>query len=275
MKKLAILSISLLIFVFLAGCVNQSDGGESGIGVVIKSFTALPTTTEPKMPVLLQLDIQNSGGTVAGNVTADLLGLTYEWSVSPQRTQDIGELYPSDPSRGIAQGEERIIEWDLSAPGKTRDIPYSATAHVSYTYTTTLEAEIKAVTYDYLRQTGETGGISFQGTSTGPLLIKIIASSTVISGGRIPVQVQIQNTGGGHVNGNKLTLDLGSTKDLSCSRTIVTLIGGKTASLYCTLQVGSEPFTNYKIFPISISTSYSYWIERTTSITVLKTPVSA
>ncbi len=268
MKELAILSISLLIFVFLAGCVTTPS--TTGSGVAIKSLTVIPTTTEPDMPVLLQLDIQNTGGTVARGVTAELLGLTDEWSISPGRTQSIEELYPSDSSRGITEGEERIIEWDLSAPGKTRDIPYSATAHVSYAYTTTMEAEIKAIAADYLRQTGETGGISFQGTSAGPFSIKIIAPTTVISGGRIPVQVQIQNTGGGYVTGNKLSLQ---TSGLSCSKYDVTLIGGKSATLYCTLPI--EKFTNYKIFPISISTSYIYWIEQETSITVLKSPVTA
>jgi hypothetical protein len=267
MKELAILSISLLIFVFLAGCVNQQTS--TGSGVVIKSLTAIPTTTEPDMPVLLQLDIQNTGGTVAGGVTAELLGLTDDWSISPVRTQSIGELYPSDSSRGITEGEERIIEWELSAPGKTRDMPYSATAHVSYAYTTTMEAEIKAIEAGYLRQTGESGGIEFQGISTGPLSIKIIAPTTVISGGRIPVQVQIQNTGGGYVTGNRLSLQ---TSGLNCSKYDVTLIGGKSASLYCTLPIGK--FTNYKIFPVSISTTYTYWAEEEISITVLKTPVT-
>jgi len=268
MKELAILSISLLIFVFLAGCVGQQQSG--GSGVVIKSFTALPATTEPDTPVLLQLNIQNTGGTIAKAVTAELLGLTEEWSISEGRMQVVGELYPADSSRGITEGEEYVIEWDLSAPGKTRDIPYSTTAHVSYAYTTTLEAEIKAVTSDYLRQTGETGGITFQGSSAGPFSITIIAPTTVISGGRIPVQVAIQNTGGGYITGKRLNLQ---TSGLVCSKNDVALIGGRSATLYCTLPI--ETFTNYKIFPISISTSYIYWIESTTSITVLKNPVTA
>jgi len=268
MKELALLSISLLVFVFLAGCDGQQQGG--GAGVVINSFTALPSTTEPNTPVLLQLEIQNTGGTIARAVTAELLGLTDEWSISEGRVQVVGELYPADSSRGITEGEEYVIEWDLSAPGKTRDMSYSATAHISYAYTTTVEAEIKAVTSDYLRQTGETGGITEQGSSAGPFSITLIAPTTVISGGRIPVQIEIQNTGGGYITGKKLNLQ---TSGLVCTKSDVTLIGGRSATLYCTLPI--ETFTNYKIFPISVSTSYIYWIESTTSITVLKTPVTA
>ncbi len=265
MRRLAILSISLLVFVFLAGCIGQGGGGS---GVTIKSFSALPSTAEPGTPVLLQLTIQNTGGATTGNVQAQLLGLTSEWITYATTSTTIGELYAADSSRGINQGAEAVAEWVATPPGKSVDISYDATAHVSYSYTSTLEAQIRAVSTVYLRQSSDTGGIKFQSVSSGPISIKVIAPTTVIAG-TIPIQFSIQNTGGGRVENDVLTFRLNPGSGVYCTRYDVRLIQGRSATLYCTLNTGAVP--NYQNFPISLSTTYNYWIEKTTTIKVLKT----
>jgi hypothetical protein len=264
MKKLIILI--LLIFVFLAGCTQTGGGG--GPGVTITSVTAIPSTSvEPGTPILLQAFIQNSGGAKATNVRVELLGLTDEWSVSPERTQNIGELLSADPSRGVNEGQNWDVSWDLKGPGKSVDVPYDATVHVSYHYETTLDSQLTAVTTEYYRQTNKQGGIDTQSVTAGPISITMIAPSAIISGGRIPVQFSIQNSGGGKVMGDTLTF---ITSGVNCQRNDVRLIKGSTATLYCSIDTGSV--SNYKNIPVSVRTSYDYWIESQTSITVLKIP---
>lgn len=264
--------LSLLLFVFLAGCVQSNQAG--GPGVIIKAISAYPSTAEPDTSILLQVFVQNTGGVKATDVEVELLGLTDEWTIEPtvsssdERIQNIGDLYPPDPSRGITTGEEREVIWDLTAPGKAVDVTYDATAHLSYDYETTLEAQIKAVTSEYFKQTAQGGGIEFQAVSSGPISIKVIAPNTIIAGGRLPLQFAIQNIGSGKVTNDELTFTIDG-EGFSCTRTKVRLIKGASATLSCTITTGSV--TNYKIFPVSLETSYSYWVESPTSITVLKT----
>lgn len=255
---------SLLAFVFLAGCAATPAGGP---GVIIKSISASPPTAEPGTPILLQVLVQNVGGVKATGVRVELLGLTDEWSISEGRSRSIGELFPPDPGRGITTGEEREVSWELRAPGKDVDISYDATARLSYRYETTLEAQIRAVTSEYFKQTDEKGGIEFQSVSAGPISITVIAPSTIIAGGRVPVQFAIQNIGPGKVTGDKLTFTI---TGVSCPRTDVRLIKGSSATLYCTID--AVGVTHYKNFPVSVKTSYEYWVESSTSIKVLKRP---
>jgi len=267
MKKLVI--FLLLIFVFLAGCAERAA---TGTGVIIKSISVSPDTAEPGTPILLQTFIQNNGGLMATNVRAELLGLTNEWDelgIPQGRVYPVGELYPSDPSRGITAGEEREVSWDLIGPAKTVDMKYDATVKVSYYYRTTMEAQIRAVTSEYYRQTGETGGVESQTVSAGPLSIEVVAPTTIIAGGRVPIHFKIQNTGPGKVKGDTLTLTVRPDPTVTCSRYTVRLVsGGTSATLSCTINTGV--ITDYRIFPVSVETSYEYWVKSTTSITVLK-----
>lgn len=263
MKRLIILLLP--IFVFLAGCIS---GGGGGPGVVITAVTVLPDTAEPHTPILVQAFVQNQGGLKATNVVVELFGLTDEWSILPARSQSIGELIPPDPSRGMNEGQQYEATWELRAPAKTTDITYNGNVNLLYRYGTSLEALIKVVTINYYRQTDKTGGIESQTVSGGPLSMKLIAPSTIISGGRVPIQIAIQNIGSGKVKGDRLSLTVSGA---SCSRTDVTLIKGTSATpLYCWIDAGEV--SNYKNFPITVRTSYEYWSESPISITVLKMP---
>lgn len=268
MRRLAVLSL-LIFIVFLAGCVGTPSGG-GGPGVVIKGFSASPSTAEPGTTVLLQLFIQNSGGVKATDIDVKLLGgvLTSGWQ--GVTSEHIDELYQADPSRGMNEGEEREIDWTLTAPspGKSVDMPYETTAEVSYQYSTESNAQIKAVTLDHLRRTNDKGGISFQKSSAGPISIKLTAPTTIISSGRVPVQIQVSNVGSGYVENDQLTFTVtGVTK---CSTYIVRIPKGRTAAIFC--QIDTSGVTEYGIFPITVSTSYKYFTDATTTITVLRAP---
>jgi hypothetical protein len=261
--------ILLFLVVFLAGCVGQS-GTSGGPGVVVTSFSASSSTAEPGTGVSFYLTVENKGDVDANNVQAELMGLPQtEWNI-PNRVQSIGQLVAPQPSRGMNQGGVGDISWDLMAPaGKNVDIPYEATVRVTYDYTSSLDAQISAVSTDWMKQKNDKGGIKFQKSSSGPVSIKLIAPSTIISSGRIPVQFQITNTGSGGITGEVLTF---SVSGVDCQRTDVRLPKGRTGALYCSIITGGV--STYNVYEIGISTSYNYYIDQTTSVTVLRKPPS-
>jgi hypothetical protein len=274
MKK----KLLLLIFtVFLSGCISTSTfTGSSGSGVIIKSFSPSDTTAEPGTPVILQLIVSNTGTQRADGVSAQLLGLTDEWGISPGRYQSVGSLFGQDPARGNNQGEERPLIWTITGPSKDVQLSYEATVRVTYTYSTTMEAEMKAVTIDYYQQTKTKSGITQQKTSGGPLSITAKTTSVAISGGQMPVIFEIRNSGNGRVYSggspdvNSLDRLAISVSGASCPSNDVRLINGQSAVVYCTIPTGG--ISTFKITPISVKTSYNYYTDATTSISVLPRP---
>jgi hypothetical protein len=267
MKKFAPLAI-LFSIVFLAGCIGQSGGG-GGPGVVVTTFSASPSTAEPGTPVYIELHVENKGDTVANNVRAELMGLPQtEWNV-PNRVQDLGQLLPPQPSRGMNQGGIGDAYWELTAPaGKNVDIQYEANVRLTYDYTSSLDAQVRAVTSEWMRQKDDKGGIKFQKSSSGPISISLIAPSTVISSGKIPIQFQITNTGSGGVTGEVLRFSFSS--NVNCPRSEVRIPKGRTGALYCSINTAGV--SNYENYQIGISTDYNYYIDQITSITVLRKP---
>lgn len=265
MKRLVIFLLPMLVL--LAGCTTM---GGSGSGVIIKSTSILPDgDVEPGMALSLNTVIQNGGVGTAKNVRVEIVGLTDEWSVSPGRTQNVGDMFAADPSRN-SPGSETSVDWTLIAPGKSNDITYTGYVRLTYNYETTLDAQIQAVSMEEYKQNPQNkGGVASQSVTSGPISISVTAPNAIISGGtgRVPIYFSIQNIGSGKVRNDKLALTItGAT----CSRTDVTLIEGKSASVSCSINIAGV--NNLKNFPISVRTTYEYRIESPFSITVLKTP---
>ena len=275
MKKSKLLF--LIFTVFLSGCISGVNlGGGGGGGVITKSFSPSDTNAEPGTPILLTLIVSNTGTQRADGVTAQLLGLTDEWGISPGRIQSIGSMFGADPSRGVSTGDERALTWTLTGPLKDVQLSYEATVRVSYSYSTTLNAEMKAASINYYLQTKTKSGIVQQKSSGGPLSITAKTSSVAISGGQIPVIFEIRNTGSGRVY-NGYSPDINSLDRLGisvsgafCPTTDVRLINGQSAVIYCTISAGGVD--TFKIVPITVTTTYSYYTDSTTSISVLPRP---
>jgi len=258
----------LLIFVFLAGC-TQTSGGGSGPGVVIKSSAVIPTgDVEPGSPLTLDAIIQNDGVATARNVRVDIVGLTDEWGISPGRSQVIGDLFSSDPSRGVA-GSEIPLDWSLTPPGKANDMTYNGYIRVTYSYDTTLDAQIQIVTLQEYKQNGVQGGIIEQSATAGPVSLSAVTQNAIISGGvgRVPVTISIQNNGPGKIMGDRLIF---TVSGINCLRNDITLIEGTSGTLSCSIDTSGV--ANLKDIPITVRTSYDYWVESPFSITVLKNP---
>jgi len=274
----------LVLSVFLAGCVSQPKGsGSASNGVIIQSFSTDLAETEPDTPVIFTLLVKNVGGKEAKKVQTELFGLTGDWkadSGSKGRNElvDITNLLPSDPERGITEGQEDLKTWTLISPAKNVKLSYDANVRVYYSYETVSDSLVRAVTYDYFRQTQEKGGIQSSKTTGGPLTINVKVPSTIISNRQVPVQFEIQNVGSGRAYNAYDSSDKPKTDTLDvvkikvdgadCGGTsIVRLVGGKTGRIYCKINTGDV--TNYQDVDISVTLTYRYYVESTTSVSVL------
>jgi hypothetical protein len=216
-------AISLIVTVFLAGCIGQTPVPTKIItaganGVIIKSFSPDLTTTDGGTDVTFSLYVKNVGDKKATNVKAALFGLSDEWgNLSYDSTAYImgnlvniipSEMSGADPSLGF-EGEEGGIDFTATSPsGKAVDTTYDATARVFYTYSTISENLLRVATTDYLRSITPPGqplpkdySVLKSKSSSGPLLVNVKTRlATIPKGARsVRVQFEIQNTGGGRV----------------------------------------------------------------------------
>ncbi len=268
----------LVLTVFLAGCVGQPSGGPAAgtSGVIIKSFSSDLKETEPGVPIILSLLVKNVGAKQATSVSTELIGLTSEWTISPDRTQTISDLSPPDPDRGITEGQEDFKTWTLTGPAKNTKLSYDANVRVYYTYETVSETLFRIVTYDYFRQANDRGGVQISKTTGGPLSVTFKAPNTVISSNEVSIQFEIQNSGGGRAyksdtkpttaNLDIVSVSVSGTKDCTTARD-VRLIDGKTGRLYC--KVSTAGVSNFEDKTVVATIRYRYYVESSTSISVL------
>jgi hypothetical protein len=104
-------SVYLVALVILAaGCIGgQQATVDQNNGLVINSFTANPSQLFDNDPggVLLEIEVENVGGTDAKNVLIDILGVEGQWRDSQNNiltdtlTKDIGTMKAPLPERNI------------------------------------------------------------------------------------------------------------------------------------------------------------------------------
>ena len=274
---------SLILFgiIFLSGCTTIPGFGPSGggNGVVISNLVATPSPADPGVPIVLQLTLKNQGSETAGNVIADLLGLTNEWGISPSKTVGVGNLYGEQKSTQGATipGQETDVVWTLVGPAKTVEFPYPIKVRVLYTYSTSGDGQIRAVSTDYLRQSGDKGGSNFVSTSS-PIKVSMAVDSSVFSVARVPVMFTFTNAGGGRVfsgtspSGQSLDQIFISTSGVYCPANVVRLTNnGQSGVARCYIDTGGV--ASFANFPVSITSTYSYFVDKDVTITVRPNPV--
>ena len=111
MKKYLFLTLLVIV---AAGCVgNKSATVDASNGLVINSFSVNPGQVFDNDPggVLLEVEVENVGGTDAHNVQMDLLGVEGQWRdaqgniLTDTLTKDLGTMrrpIPERNRRGLA-----------------------------------------------------------------------------------------------------------------------------------------------------------------------------
>lgn len=298
MRKEWVFALMILGVILFSGCIRQpKKPPTTGLGVVIKSLSVDPSQLEPKTQAIVSLTVQNQGGAKATNVHPDLIGLPRgadEWKVSGP-TADYFNLFPPNPERGVPEGQEQYVSWILTAPSKEVTVPYDFEIRVSYKYSTSATSVIRLLTMEYYRElpkaekeTARKGIVNSKFTP-GPLEVKFAAPSPIISNFTelnkslpqgLPVQIQVNNVGGGKVKDNLIKIDSSGSLLFDCPPN-ATLINNQYASFNCYLRDSNSSltpplnltignFTNFKDFEAGVTLSYTYFTEKWTSVTVLK-----
>jgi len=161
MKK-AIILIAALVFV--AGCTGRSVRVDENRGVTINLFSSDPTSTKSGNPVILELEIENIGGTTATDVTAELLGVQNQWRLTTAGFPPVPDTQVKGPYRlrppaidKDLPGDFKIIQWELVTPSVSQGIApdYPITARVSYDYNTSGLLTIFAMKRDFFDKVEE------------------------------------------------------------------------------------------------------------------------
>lgn len=274
----------LVAIVTLAGCIQQA--GVAGEGVVFVSLDVSPEQTESGALVFVSAIVQNQGEVIADNVFVQILGLPDTWGIDgisdettpDERKQSIGKLLPADPARGLPEGQQGIVIWQLTAPTKQTLTVYDGVTRLTYDYNTTVEATVRGVTLNYFRQTGELGGIRTSSQTLGPLQVTIRVPSAILSpqSTNLPIQFEIQNTGGGRAfdgaadaTPTDQALDRISVRtegDLNCNPQTVQIIQGK-GLLSCSVAI--TDIDTLKDVDARLILLYHYFFDKSFSVTVL------
>lgn len=286
-QKSGKLLFTLVIVIFLAGCTSQSSQSQTGNGISIISFNPDLDKITSGSKVSLNLLIENTGESEANDISAELVGLD-GWSIESSRTQTTENLFAADPINNF-KGGTTSFTWVAVSPSNDFEQPYSVSSKVYYTYETRASVQLKIDNYELYYKTlpeaeqkTEKLGVVSQTSSLGPFKVTATSQARFSQDGNVPVEIDIQNTGGGKAFkiGDRpiaTTIDIisadvdgvDSCKNLPPNDLQVKLSAGSSAKLKCNLSISDV--STVKIFPIEIKLKYRYITEKPSSITVSRT----
>ncbi len=157
---------------------------------------------------------------------------------------------------------------------------------LTYSYTTSATFILKAVNTEYLKvKAGEQGGIIGSKYTKGPFSVSVTTRNALVpsGNGKVRLQIDIQNIGGGVVYMSSLTdgkikISISPTTDSSatvvssdqCSSSPkeVPLLQGKSRTIFC--DVTLNKVLSFENVPMEIKLEYNYYVDSTTQIKVLK-----
>lgn len=288
MKRQILTALILLVFVvFLSGCVGQVPGVPgAATGVIIKSFSPDISEIYSGDSVVFSLAVENVGEEDATNVQAKLFGLGTGWTGWSTAYDDVNPstLLKSQPEYKIPGGMGDA-QWEPTSPTLRVDNTYTASVRLKYDYVTSAHGDIKVYTQDYLKTRPEEAesimkspGIASFSVSKAPVTVSLtgVARPLVTSPGKTAsIAVLISNIGQGAPfknTENDMTITIDSIKvgDTTCvSGVDKRLPRGGQGSASCSFKI--PDFTDYSTVPIDVQLSYSYFVDASTTIKVLKT----
>lgn len=158
--KNKVLLILLLAVVATSACIGGRQATQLPTqGLAINSFSISDSQVQSGEIVLIDMEVENVGGTTASNVQADLFEVEGQWRdtfgnlIENTMTRNIGTLKPPLPVRDIP-GDFKLVSWQMQTPeipqGITRDITIEG--RVTYDYNTSGHMIIEAVSEDEFRR---------------------------------------------------------------------------------------------------------------------------
>lgn len=274
----------LILTVLIAGCVGGEEEEPTNEteqvavtqndGLTLSLHSQRPTYAEGE-PVVLELQMENTGQKMANGIETALFGADFIAQVPPQFPGKQG-LRPVD-TQANEEGEQTTVTWQINNPvnldnGFTETFP--ANVRVNYNYQTTATASFTLVSgKDY----SGSGTPVTTTTSAGPLdVVMDMESPRPIypSGGdttEISVPLEITNKGDGKVadmNGDPQPVNIMNAEfpntdraSIDCPPTVS--LFDKTRRTICTAHVPSDVFEQE--FMVRFDLAYDYFeTDRTT-----------
>ncbi|MFH1420410.1 MAG: hypothetical protein ABIG30_00395 [Candidatus Aenigmatarchaeota archaeon] len=177
-KFLIVILIAAVIVV--AGCTSESNRTakiSDSDGILINEFSADPVRANADERVQFLLDFENTGGTTATNIRANIYGAE-SW-LTPVVQKTFSTLAPPDITlQPPGPGGFKIVQWELQPnnPGEGVVDPQIITARVRYNYKTMSVANIPIYTVaEYRRRNQISSPIDF----------------VTVSNAKAPVQIEI------------------------------------------------------------------------------------
>lgn len=212
-----IIPILFIALIIVSGCIGgRQVKTDSNNGIQINTLSASPLQVRTGEMVLIDLEIENVGGTTAQNVQVDLFGVEGQWRdsygnlLTSTLTKQFGKLKPPYPDRKIP-GDFKMAQWDIMTPNIPQGIPVSLPieARVTYDYNTSGHLKVIAVSEDEYRRkqmNGESIAPPEIINSAGPIKLSIpanyqvpiiVETTTEERYQTHPFKIEFQNVGSG------------------------------------------------------------------------------
>lgn len=293
-KHIAALLSLVFVVVFLSGCTDGGTTSGTSTGVIITGFSPDISEIYSGDEVMFYLSVENVGEEDASSVSARIFGLGTDWSgndwsTTAGKTKTLsGTLEASQPEYDVSGGMTDF-QWSITSPANLKvDNTYSAGVRLYYTYGTTALGNIKIYNNDYLRSNPDeyekvmsSSGIDSFTVTDAPVDIELtgLARPLIYSttGQKASITVLLSNIGQGTVydtseTDRKVTVKSITVNNQVCdtnaNNQVVTLPRSGKKSIACQFTL---PYVDsYTTIPVEIEVSYNYFLDSSTSITVLK-----
>jgi hypothetical protein len=216
MNKILIICV-IAALVLISGCTGQNVQRDVNNGLAMTNILASPSQARAGEMVLIDLEVQNVGGTTARDVKVDLYGVQDQWRdafgnlVDSTLPKEFASMRPPQPDRNIP-GDLKMAQWDLMTPNIPQGISPTlpVEARVSYDYNTSGHLKVFAMSEDEFRRKqlqNEATPASEIINSEGPLHLSIpanyqnpvIVDTTSEEQYQIqPFRIEFQNVGTGY-----------------------------------------------------------------------------
>lgn len=303
MKDNIFLAIAAIGVILVSGCVQTTPSALAGTGLAITDFSSSAEEIEGKdRNVRVALEVENQGGSPTANILACLVGSNFPGETSEQMWKNESvicqkatrTLQAADFVNNIAGGAARF-SWTLKSPW----IPYPMTRQDEFTGRVFYEYATKASAIVWVYSEDEIKSAKQRGESVPTTLVVIKTAAPVdislntiqpvkSEDGYFTLKITVSNVGGGTVfnhtnfawnsattpsltdilNQVKLTYSYPSDLKPEACDSEIELKKGDTKTISCDFTL-KKSVTAKQSYPVTVSASYGYYIDKTVSIKVV------
>jgi hypothetical protein len=278
----------ILLSVLSSGCTSIPGlgGGDTsglfGTGIEITALEPELTKVYSGESVSIAMKVKNRGTFDAKDGKVKLS--VGDWDCTVQGEDGFDSLQAPDEQRGT-EGQEKVFLWKCKAPqiDEGMTVPYEARGEVWYDYKSVTSKSVTLLpTADLiaLRDAGQSLPSSLVSSSSSPVSISVVVEGPIrmmseTNGIEFPININIENAGGGVVEASKVSLDVEGLSglqvltDQDCDYADFHLWRGTSQKITC--MVKAENVNAITDARLVATLTYGYTVSKTASIEVAGT----